>query len=141
MVNEIQVRHSNQLSNKSQEQLRRVNKALMYVLKELGAASQRLVTTARFLRQQILAVGRRHSELRNVRLVIGGGRQRARRRNYRQSVNRSIRDMQNEVHSFRGRTRQSSYPQTLLDSSWVTRSVTHPVSIQTRDLVRGSLIA
>jgi hypothetical protein len=43
MVNEIQVRHGNQLSNKSQEQLRRVNKALMYVLKELGAASLRLV--------------------------------------------------------------------------------------------------
>jgi hypothetical protein len=140
MVNEIQVRHGNQLSNKSQEQLRRVNKALMYVLKELGAASRRLVTAARFLRQQIPAVGRRHSELRNVRLVIGGGRQRARRRNYRQSVNRSIRDIQNEVHSFRGRTRQSSYRQTLLDS-WVTRRVTHPVGIQTRDLVRGSLIA
>ncbi len=140
MVNEIQVRHGNQLSNKSQEQLRRVNKALMYVLKELGAASRRLVTAARFLRQQIPAVGRRHSELRNVRLVIGGGRQRARRRNYRQSVYRSIRDIQNEVHSFRGRTRQSSYRQTLLDS-WVTRRVTHPVGIQTRDLVRGSLIA
>ncbi len=62
MVNEIQVRHGNQLSNKSQEQLRRVNKALMYVVKELGAASRRLVTTARFLRQQIPAVGRRHSE-------------------------------------------------------------------------------
>ncbi len=76
MVNEIQVRHGNQLSNKSQEQLRRVNKkALMYVLKELGAASRRLVTTARFLRQPIPAVGRRYSELRNVRLVIGGGRQ------------------------------------------------------------------
>jgi hypothetical protein len=140
MVNEIQVRHGNQLSNKSQEQLRRVNKALMYVLKELGAASRRLVTAARFVRQQIPAVGRRHSELRNVRLVIGGGRQRARRRNYRQTVYRSIRDIQNEVHSFRGRTRQSSYRQTLLDS-WVTRRVTHPVGIQTRDLVRGSLIA
>jgi hypothetical protein len=81
MVNEIQVKHGNQLSNKSQEQLRSVNKALMYVLKELGAASRRLVITARLLRQQIPAVGRRHSELRNVRLVIGGGRQRARRRN------------------------------------------------------------
>jgi hypothetical protein len=82
MVNEIQVRHGNQPSNKSQKQLRRVNKALMYVLKELGAASRRLMTAASFFRQQIASVGRRHSELRNVRLVIGCGRQRARRQNY-----------------------------------------------------------
>ncbi len=61
------------------------------VLKELGAASRSLVTTARLLRQQIPAVGRRQSELRNDRLVVGGGRLCTKRRNYRQSLNYSIR--------------------------------------------------